>query len=70
MLLSVEDDGPGIEPTLRKAVLNRGTRADTATAGQGIGLSVVADLVSIYGGELDIQSGDLGGALMSVTLPT
>jgi len=70
MLLSIEDDGPGIDPALRQAVLTRGARADTVTAGQGIGLSVVADLVTIYGGGLDIQSGDLGGALMVVNLPT
>jgi len=70
MLLSFEDDGPGIEPALRKAVLTRGARADTATAGQGIGLSVVADLVAIYGGELSIQSSELGGVLVYVSLPT
>jgi two-component system sensor histidine kinase PhoQ len=69
VMLSIEDDGPGIKPAMREAVLTRGTRADTVTAGQGIGLSVVVDLLAIYGGSLDIQSGELGGALMCVHLP-
>ena len=43
-------------------ILNRGTRLDEATEGQGIGLAVVADIVDSYSIELNFQCrGKLGG---------
>ena len=65
----VEDDGPGIAPELREEVLNRGSRADEVRPGQGIGLSVVAELVALYQGELLIETGSLGGARVCLDLP-
>ncbi len=41
----VEDDGPGIDPEILEAVMDRGIRADRAQPGQGIGLAVVAELL-------------------------
>ena len=52
--IEVADDGPGIPPELRDTVLVRGVRLDSRPIGQGIGLSVVADLVSSYGGRIHI----------------
>lgn len=60
--LVVEDDGPGVAPSKRQAILSRGIRLDTLKAGQGIGLSVVNDLVSRYRGTLTIEDSQLGGA--------
>lgn len=68
-LVSVEDDGPGIEPELRESVLNRGTRADQLQKGQGIGLAVVSELVGLYKGSLTIDASQLGGAKIQVRLP-
>lgn len=65
----VEDDGPGIAPEVRDAVLNRGTRADEVESGQGIGLAVVAELVELYKGRLRIGDSTLGGASLSLELP-
>lgn len=65
----VEDDGDGIPPPLRAAVLRRGGRADTTKAGQGIGLAVVAEITATYGGRLAIASSDLGGAALHLELP-
>lgn len=68
--IAVEDDGPGIAEELRQTVLGRGARADEAVAGHGIGLAVVRDIVSAYGGDLQIRrSGSLGGAALVVRLP-
>ena len=67
--LQIDDDGPGIEPELRSQVTRRGARADEVQAGQGIGLSVVAELVTLYHGELLISDSDLGGARIRVVLP-
>ncbi|MFN2338849.1 MAG: ATP-binding protein [Gammaproteobacteria bacterium] len=68
--LQVEDDGPGIPEDQRDAVLGRGVRADSTLPGQGIGLAVVCDIVTAYGGTVSIdQSPDLSGARIRVQLP-
>ena len=70
LLIAVEDDGPGVPPTHREAVLRRGVRADTATDGQGIGLAVVQELADDYQARLSIaDSEDLGGAKFVLSLP-
>ncbi len=67
--LVVEDDGPGIAPERRAALLARGARGDTRAEGQGIGLAVVAEIASAYGGSVAIgDSEDLGGARVTVRL--
>ena len=65
----IEDDGPGVPEAMRGFVLSRGARADTAKAGQGIGLAVVAELVAAYDGTLEIETSDLGGAAVELCLP-
>lgn len=57
----VEEDGPGIDDDDVDIVVNRGTRADERVEGQGIGLAVVKELVTLYRGELEITRSDLGG---------
>lgn len=67
--LYIEDDGPGVPELKRATILERGQRADTATAGQGIGLAVVIDIISAYGGSLQIDRSDrLGGACFTLSL--
>ncbi|HVK99211.1 MAG TPA: ATP-binding protein [Dongiaceae bacterium] len=68
--ITVEDSGGGIAPEDREAILQRGVRRDEQAPGQGIGLAVVADIVSAYGGELEIdRSTTLGGACFRIRLP-
>ncbi len=69
MQLTVEDDGPGIDARLRQRILGRGIRADSVTDGHGLGLAMVRELVSLYGGHLRIESSPLRGALFRVALP-
>ncbi|MFO7602969.1 MAG: ATP-binding protein [Gammaproteobacteria bacterium] len=66
--ISVEDDGPGVQPEARAAVLQRGQRADSTTPGQGIGLAVVMDIVRAYAGHLSIRDSRLGGARLTIAL--
>ena len=69
VILEVADDGPGIPEGLRAAVLDRGARVDTQVPGQGLGLGLVSELVSGWGGTLQIdRSEPLGGAAMRVRL--
>ena len=67
--LSIADDGDGIPAGLEQAILRRGARADSASVGQGLGLSIVVEIVSAYGGSLHTQSSPLGGAMFVVRLP-
>ncbi|WP_340680752.1 ATP-binding protein [Paraglaciecola sp.] len=62
--ISIEDDGPGIPADKRLILLERGIRLDSYQEGHGIGMAVVADLVSAYQGQLSIESSHLGGALI------
>lgn len=66
--ICIDDDGPGIPEHLREDVLHRGIRADEVQPGQGIGLSVVAELVSVYSGTLSIEASELGGARIRLVL--
>lgn len=65
----VDDDGPGIEPALRQAVLQRGVRADEAAPGSGLGLAIVRDLSDLYGGGVALSTSPLGGLRVELTLP-
>jgi two-component system, OmpR family, sensor histidine kinase PhoQ len=67
--ITIEDNGEGIPPTLRDEVLRRGRRLDQIESGQGIGLAVVAELVALYNGSLEITDSSLGGARLTVLLP-
>lgn len=69
LLLTIEDDGPGIPPEQVGRLLERGARADEATPGHGIGLAVVREICEAYGGELRIDRGPLGGARFRIRLP-
>ncbi len=55
--IRVQDNGPGLPEPMLKEVLRRGLRMDESTEGQGIGLSVVRDIVEEgYGGRLHLHS--------------
>jgi two-component system sensor histidine kinase PhoQ len=69
MVLTVSDDGPGIPQDAADALLQRGMRLDESTPGHGIGLAVVKDIARSYGGRLSINTSDLGGAEITVSIP-
>lgn len=64
----VEDDGPGIPAARREQITERGQRLDTQHPGQGIGMSVVKDIIDSYEGELLLGDSSLGGALFLIRL--
>jgi signal transduction histidine kinase len=68
--ITVDDDGPGIEPSMRQLVLQRGVRADEAAPGSGLGLAIVRDLAEVYGGSIALDASPLGGLRAQLQLPS
>jgi len=67
--IEIADDGAGVSPEQRQRILQRGERADTSVQGQGIGLAVAVDILSSYGGGLNVAEAPEGGALFQLSLP-
>ncbi|MBD2810338.1 two-component system sensor histidine kinase PhoQ [Xenorhabdus sp. Vera] len=62
----VDDDGPSVPPDKREIIFQRGLRADTLRSGQGLGLSIAAEIVEQYNGNISIGDSPLGGAQVKV----
>jgi two-component system, NtrC family, sensor histidine kinase HydH len=67
VLLTVDDDGPGISAELRERLFE--PFFTTKAQGSGLGLPIVHALVTQHGGSIDVGSSDLGGARFTVRLP-
>lgn len=67
--ITVDDDGPGLDSSLRERVLQRGVRADEAAPGSGLGLAIVADLVELYDGSIALVESPAGGLRAILRLP-
>ncbi|WP_294540544.1 ATP-binding protein [uncultured Rhodoblastus sp.] len=66
---TIDDDGPGLTVAQRAEALRRGRRLDESKPGSGLGLSIVADLASAYGGRLELGDSPLGGLRATLVLP-
>jgi len=69
IVMTVDDDGPGIDGTMVTAVLQRGVRADETSSGSGIGLAIVRDLAELYGGSIALERAAAGGVRAVLQLP-
>ena len=69
VIVTIDDDGPGIAPSLRAAVFERGVRADEAAPGSGLGLSIVRDLARACGGGVSFADAPIGGLRVRLDLP-
>ena len=70
VVIDVDDDGAGLDPSLREAVLRRGVRADEAAPGSGLGLAIVRDLAVLYGGSISLHESPPGGVRARLGLPS
>ena len=70
VVITIDDDGPGLAAELRAAVLERGVRADEAAPGSGLGLAIVRDLAAACGGALALSTSPLGGLRVRLSLPS
>jgi signal transduction histidine kinase len=65
----VDDDGRGLSPSEREQVAKRGRRLDETKPGSGLGLSIVVELASLYGGGLTLGTAPIGGLRAELVLP-
>jgi signal transduction histidine kinase len=70
VVITVDDDGPGLPASMRDQVLQRGVRADEAAPGSGLGLAIVRDLAQLYEGTIRLDSSPLGGLRATLRLPS
>jgi signal transduction histidine kinase len=70
VVLTVDDDGPGLPTSIRDQVLQRGVRADEAAPGSGLGLAIVRDLAQLYEGTITLGDSPMGGLRASLRLPS
>ncbi len=67
--LIVDDDGPGLPEEARREIPERGRRLDESRPGSGLGLSIVYELVTLYGGKLELSTAPIGGLRAELLLP-
>jgi Signal transduction histidine kinase len=69
LIVTIEDDGPGLTPEQRQRIGKRGIRLDETKPGSGLGLSIVSDLAHSYRGTLELKESRYGGLLARLELP-
>jgi two-component system OmpR family sensor kinase len=73
IVLSVADQGPGLEPEVAARAFERFYRGDPTrsrtTGGAGLGLSIVSAIVAAHAGEVRVSSSAGGGATFEVRMP-
>jgi heavy metal sensor kinase len=72
-VLTVADEGPGIDPEHRERIFDRFFRLDEARSrdngGTGLGLAIARWAVEVNGGQITVQSGATGGSIFRIVLP-
>ncbi|PWU46952.1 histidine kinase [Micromonospora globispora] len=67
IVIRVGDNGPGLDPDRVADAFRRGW--STKSAGRGLGLALVGQVVSRHGGRTEVGRPDEGGTLFTVHLP-
>lgn len=73
LMVSVDDDGPGIPEEKREEVFRPFLRLDDARnqddGGSGLGLSIARDIARAHGGEVILADSPMGGLRATVRIP-
>ena len=69
VLVEIADDGPGVPEQLLSSLAERGKRLDQSSGSAGLGLNLVAEILSAYGAEPVFSSAQPGGLSVSFRLP-
>ncbi len=74
VIIVIEDNGPGIPAEQYKNVFKPFHRLDKSRSlnkkGVGLGLAIVEDIVNSHGGNIQLNSSDMGGLSFKVMLPS
>ena len=68
VIISVEDNGKGIKEELKKHIFEKYVKSPESD-GQGIGLSVVKEIVNFHNWKIDFQSEEGKGTTFFITIP-
>lgn len=69
-VLTVSDTGVGMSPEfLQERLFKSFAQEDTFAMGTGLGMSLVAELIKEFGGEIEVTSKKGSGTTMTVTIP-
>jgi two-component system NtrC family sensor kinase len=69
VVVAIADSGPGVAEALRERVFDPFYTTKDPGRGTGLGLAIVQRVVHDHGGRVTVGQGELGGALLTVTLP-
>jgi signal transduction histidine kinase len=71
-LIRVEDRGPGVHPSERESIFERGERGNAThdPEGRGLGLHIARTIARADGGDLYVEERPGGGASFVLTVPT
>lgn len=73
LVVTVEDDGPGIPPELREAVFRPFYSRDKArnqnVKSTGLGLAITRDIIRAHGGEIHLGDSRMGGLKATIRIP-
>ncbi len=67
VIVTVDDDGPGIPPERRESVFRPFETG--ARGGTGLGLTIARDIVRAHGGDIELLASPMGGLRAQVKLP-
>jgi two-component system sensor histidine kinase TctE len=69
-VLTVEDDGPGIQDNEKEKIFSRFYRLDQSQPGSGLGLAIVRDIVKDHDAVIEVRSGENGhGTVFIIRFP-
>jgi signal transduction histidine kinase len=68
-VVSVEDNGIGVDPDQATRIFGMFSRADSAAQGLGIGLAVCRRIVEAHGGRIWVEPADGAGSAFRFTMP-
>lgn len=74
LIVTIDDDGPGIPENMRDEVFKPFVRLDEArnqdAGGTGLGLSIARDIARSHGGDITLETSPMGGLRAVVKVPS
>lgn len=67
--LTVQDNGPGIDTTLKSKIFDPFYTSKDISQGLGLGLSITQRIVQSFNGDITVSDSPMGGAQFNITFP-